>query len=512
MMRKLLWPVATLVAVTAVSGSLTATAPAHAAGTRPAPIAWGACPEPPPGTTVNPRQQCGTLKVPLDHRDPGGRQITIAVSRIPATDPARRRGVLLLNPGGPGSEGLNMPSEAAALSDSLAARYDLVGLDPRGVGHSSPVTCGLNAAEVSPPYPYPAADGSISRNVAFARSAARRCAEASGDVLPFITTAGTARDLDLVRQALGESRISYFGLSYGTYLGTVYASLFPQHTDRMVLDSALDPAKVWYGVYRQQSQGRQERFGDAARYAARHPDEAGLGTTATAVTAAYLRLAARLDTDPAPVPGTSVSLTGPLFRHLTAALLTSERFMPTLAQVWRAAADLADGQATDEQAQVLGQALTLIDPAAGVSPGVPADNAVAAAYAVTCGDVEWPASVGVYERNVAADRRFHPVAAGAPANIWPCAFWPGRPVEPTVKVSGQGPRTILILQNERDPNTTLESARGLHRALGRRSVMVTVDAGGHGVYGTAGAGACATALADAYLIEGELPGSDTRCP
>lgn len=156
------------------------------------------------------------LQVPLDYRRPGGRQITVAVSRIPAADPATRRGVLLLNPGGPGGEGLDTPSEAGPAGEPLLAAYDLIGCDPRGVGHSTPVTCGLTEAQLTPPLPYPAPDGSIAANVAFARSAAAACAARSGDLLPYITTANTARDMDRIRQALGTSRLSYYGDSYGT--------------------------------------------------------------------------------------------------------------------------------------------------------------------------------------------------------------------------------------------------------------------------------------------------------
>ncbi|WP_432826964.1 alpha/beta hydrolase [Dactylosporangium sp. CA-092794] len=123
-----------------------------------------------------------------------------------------------------------------------------------------------------------------------------------------------------------------------------------------------------------------------------------------------------------------------------------------------------------------------ISPVAGVYPGVPPDNAIAAAYAVSCGDARWPHDVSTYARNVAADRKAYPLSAGAEANIWPCAFWPSAPAEPAVKITGGGPRNILLLQNERDPNTPIEGARDMRKALANRSVMVTITAGGHGVY------------------------------
>jgi pimeloyl-ACP methyl ester carboxylesterase len=487
-MKKLLWMTTAVAA--AATGTMLALPQAEAAST----IRWGACPT----TPVDPRQECGTVRVPLDYRQPAGRQISIAISRIPAADPEKRRGVLLVNPGGPGGEGLN-PSSFPG-SGAVLETYDRIGFDPRGVGHSAPVTCGLTPAELMPPQPYPAADGSIARNVAFARSAAARCEAKSGDLLPYITTANTARDLDRVRQALGEAKVSYYGLSYGTYLGAAYASMFPARTDRLVFDSAVDPARIWYDEFRLQSQGIADRFPDAAAFAA---SRGVLGDTAAAVTRGYQKLAERLDAVPVGLPGN-------VFRSASTALISQDAALPYLTDFWTAAAALADGTATPAQSEFIQQILAMLSLAANASPGVPSDNALAAAYAVVCGDVRWPRDVRTYARNVAADRRAHPLSAGAPANIWPCAFW-SEPVEPPVAITGSGPRNVLILQNERDPNTPLAGGRGMRTALGKRAVLVTADAGGHGVYGTPGAGACATATADTFLTTGVLPPRDTTC-
>ncbi|MGH8186976.1 MAG: alpha/beta fold hydrolase, partial [Steroidobacteraceae bacterium] len=190
--------------------------------------------------------ECGTLNVPLDYRNPNGRTIDIAVSRIKSSRPDLRRGVLLLNPGGPGAQGLDMPRAGLILfPQSVSTRYDLIGFDPRGIGRSNPVSCGLSALvtlQIFPPLEQP---GGFQATADFMRNAADACAAVSGDLLPFITTRNTARDMDRLRQALGEQKISYLGYSYGTYLGTVYAQLFPTRTDRFVLDSAVNPNAVW---------------------------------------------------------------------------------------------------------------------------------------------------------------------------------------------------------------------------------------------------------------------------
>ncbi|MDP9828770.1 alpha/beta hydrolase [Kineosporia succinea] len=461
-------------------------------------ITWGACPEPPAGLTVDERQQCGTLTVPLDYDHPWGRTITLAVSRLPAKKATH--GVLFTNPGGPGGEGLNMPSTLTAEVRSRALDgYDVIGLDPRGVGHSSPVTCDLTLEEMLPPAQY----GSVKESTAFARSAARRCQACNGDLLRHVTTADTARDMDQLRKALGAERITYLGRSYGTYLGAVYASLFPSHTEKMLLDSASDPAQVWYEQLRRQSEATATRFPDAARLAV----TTGWGRSEKAVTRRYLRLVGQLDRRPVELPGSETALSGNVLRFLTFGLLSDDAYLPTLVDSWTTAADLADGTATAEQASNLAGLLGAVSPSS--SPGVPRDNSVAAAYAVLCGDGGWPGDVKTYAANVARDREAYPLSNGAPANVLPCAFWPTRPGKP-VKISAAGARDILILQNERDPNLTVGTARGLQKALGNRAALVTVDAGGHVVYGP-GTNACATEAAETFLTEGTVPGHDVRC-
>src|SRR5690242_3074364 len=170
-------------------------------------IAWGACPQLAEGAERDPREKCGTVKVPLDYRHPNGKSISIAVSRIATAKPGKRRGALLLNPGGPALEGLDMPGQMApTLPASVLDQYDLIGFDPRGVGHSTPISCHLTDPSLSDVFPYPAPDGSITANVAKARAVAQQCASGVGDKLQFFTTANTARDLDRIRQALGEKK------------------------------------------------------------------------------------------------------------------------------------------------------------------------------------------------------------------------------------------------------------------------------------------------------------------
>src|SRR6185503_834853 len=187
---------------------------------------------------------------------------------------------------------------APLMPADLTDRFDLVSFDPRGVGSSAPISCHFPDVPAEIGQRYPDVDGSIDRNIAFARDLAQRCGRNVGDVLPFITTANTARDLDRIRAALGEPRISYLGYSYGTYLGAVYRTLYPHRADRLVLDSSYDPALSRYQQLRLPALGTELRLPEFADWAAARDDRYHLGTTPRAVLEAYDTLTARLDAAP----------------------------------------------------------------------------------------------------------------------------------------------------------------------------------------------------------------------
>lgn len=468
-------------------------------------ITWDTCPALAEGASRDPRLTCGTVKVPLDYRDPGGEQIEVAVSKLPAAKSRDRRGVLLLNPGGPALPGLDTPGVVApTLPPSVLAAYDLIGFDPRGVEHSTPQSCGLDDPSLAGLFPYPAADGSITANVDHARTDAERCATNAGEKLRYFTTANTARDLDRIRTALGEEKISYWGQSYGTYLGAVYESLFPERADRVVLEGNVDPTKVWASATDNWGKAMSERFPDAAKVAAAQHATLGLGGTVDEVTQKYLALADRLDRTPAPVPGTPLALTGSVLRTVTYGLLLHNETLPVLAQFWKAAVGLADGVLTEADGQVLQQVFTAPPP----TPGVPADNQATMFLALTCGDAQWSDEVDQYARRTAEDRAAWPLTAGMPANIWACAFWP-KPIEEPVRVTGEGPRNTLILQNRRDNATPWEDGLGLYEVLGKRAAFVGADNGGHYVYNQGSA--CVDEATVTFLTTGRLPDKQVDC-
>lgn len=240
--------------------------------------------------------RCAKLTVPLDHSRPGGRTIELALSRIPATDRAHRIGTLVLNSGGPGEPTLGMPLETRPAMKDVAARYDVVGLDPRFIGRSTPLDCGwpigLWLRSAGP------TRARFDHQVAVQRDLAERCARRHGDVLPYANTRDTARDIDLVRRALGERRISFLGYSYGAYLGAVYSQMFPGRTDRLVLDSAGDPDK-WGPRASQGTEDEAERaLRGWASWAAERHGTYGLGGTPARVLATVNTIVAAAEERP----------------------------------------------------------------------------------------------------------------------------------------------------------------------------------------------------------------------
>ncbi|RSD16393.1 alpha/beta hydrolase [Amycolatopsis eburnea] len=470
---------ALLVAAIAVLGATTAVPAASAA---PATVDWGACPA---GAFPTPDLQCTTMKVPLDYREPDGRTIDVAVSRLPSKNPAKRRGVLLTNPGGPGGGGLDYPQllKYVKLPQEVLDAYDIIGFDPRGVAHSTPVTCDLTPEQIAVGnLPYANGPADVVKQAALAKREAAQCAGSkTGSLLPYLTTANTARDMDRIRTALGEAKVSFLGASYGTYLGAVYTTLFPGRSDRVVLDSSLGPGGYDIDAMRGFGRGMEDRFPDFAAFAAKHP-EYGLGTTPSQVTAKFHELAARLDRTP--VDG----ITGSVFRGLTFEGLYSTD-LTKLAEDWQG---LEQGRAPKPPSE----------PVTGV------ENLLASRFAVICGDSAWPRSIASYQLDVAVDRVRYPLLGAASANIAACAYW-APPAEPRVRITDHGPANVLMVQNQRDPGTPLSGARKLRAAFGERARMITIDQGGHGAY-LFTPSKCGNTLVTGYLVSGKRP-ADTFC-
>ncbi|CAL9598238.1 Tripeptidyl aminopeptidase [Streptomyces sp. enrichment culture] len=485
-----------LAPVFAAAGLLATTVPllsapqASAAGTAefvPQKPAWQRCSPEQPAS-----YECATVKVPLDYRRPQGRTIDIAISRLKSADPAKRHGVLLMNPGGPGGPGLDMPLMAAELMPKdVRDRYDVIGFDPRGVGASSPVTCGLTDEEQDFNRPYK--EETFAADVAWAQTVAEKCREKSGQVLPFITSRNTARDMDAIRAALGEKKISYVGYSYGTYLGTVYSQMFPSRTDRFVLDSGVDPKRAWRGMIQVWATEAEPAFARWTRWAAERDGEYRLGATPDAVSKTFWDLVARADREPIEFEGQK--LTGDDIRTARALFFYPAQASPVV----RALVDAAEGRPAALTPEQRGLLRPASEPAS--------DNGTAAFWAVVCGDVEWPRYPEQYAREAARDKAKYPLYGDFASNIKPCAYWQ-RPIEPPTKTNVRA--NVLTVQNEWDSQTPLDSGRALHRALSGSRMVLAEGGEGHGVY-LFEPESCVNATVNAYLAGGGLPAADVTC-
>jgi pimeloyl-ACP methyl ester carboxylesterase len=477
-----------------ITAPLTATASTAPDGAAPEPLAWAAC----EGTGLDPRQQCATLEVPMDHADPDSPRIDIAVSRIPSENPDARRGTLLLIAGGPGGSSLNDPSgKGQKLPQEVRDAYDLVGFAPRGLAPSTSVSCGLDHGDLATSRlrPWPALDGSVDGNMATARRTADACARNGGELIKHLSTANEARDIDRLRAALGERRISAWGTSYGTYVGAVYAQLYPHRTDRFVLDSVddPDPARVNRAWLAAHEQGVEDTFPHFAAWAARPGNPDRLAGRAADVRPMFLRLTARLDREPIPWPGANPEeLNGNVLRQTMLDSLYSPSRYPTLARLMRAAQD------------------GTVPPAPQAPPEAVLQNVTAVGAGTLCNDVAWPKEQGVYEKDVAVSRAKYPLTAGMPRNAMLCAAWPYPPREAPVRITDEGPSNVLLVSNERDVATPLAGALKMREALGRRAVLVTVDSTGHNPYLVNG-NACGDRTASRFLATGQRPETDTHC-
>ncbi|MCM9082564.1 alpha/beta hydrolase [Streptomyces spororaveus] len=449
--------------------------------------------------------RCATLPVPLDYARPDGPRISLTVSRVPATGArgAARQGALVQNPGGPGASGMYFPLLAGLPGwEQIAAAYDFVGYAPRGVGRSAPLSCqDPAAARTTGPTREPA-DPSPAykrRRLAAARAYARGCARRADAALPYYTTLNNARDLDVLRAALGERKLSFVGASYGTYLGAVYATLHPGRVRRMVLDSAVDPdpRRIWYRNNLDQSTGFERRWSDFRAWAARHHATYGLGATPAAVQASYERVRDAVARRPAGgVVGSG---------ELRAAYLQAVYYD----DVWPDRAAALTAFLRGDPARLTAQAAPDPDPDAAAE----AENATAVYTAVLCNDASWPGDWETW------DRDHTELARGAPFETWanaflnlPCASWPVRDRQRPVAVGAQPERLpgILVVAAERDGATPYPGALELQRRLGAGASLVTeTGAGSHGVVG--GLNGCVDRHVERYLLTGATPGWRVTC-
>jgi pimeloyl-ACP methyl ester carboxylesterase len=479
--------------------ALVAPAPlARAATPTPRALVWGACPAATP-----PSVECATLVVPLDWNAPDGPAIELGLHRLAATDPDQRIGALLFNPGGPGSPATRIVDVEAALggifSPELRARFDLVGLDPRGVGASSPIACDptlWNEARTE----FPRDEASFAAMIAANAALGASCLDRTGPLLAHVDTTNAARDIEAVRLALGGEPLNFLGLSYGTLLGATYASLFPDAIRVMALDGALDYPLSPTTMLADESAAYADVFGRFADWCAGDPACALHGED---VRATFDALVASADAAPIPAPDCQVSqacrpaVTGEDILFRTQELLIFEPPLPAFGVPgWpglaRALVDARNGDAS-------AFSRTLV-----TGKDSYADSVEYAGLAIAC--LDWPSPVTTFDDVVTMTELGHafaPHTLGA-SQTWDiqtrCAGWPiaGRTFD-LPEVHGAPP--IMIVNATHDPSTSYVWAHGL-RARIDGAELLTREGNGHTSYLLPGPTRDAI---DAYLIGGVLP-------
>ncbi len=488
-----------LIAFTALAAALTGTASVPAQASEPA-LSWGTCvtgPDDEQGRELEKAgAECARLDVPLDHAAPHGRRISLALSRIKAT--GRRIGTLMVNTGGPGGQAVTDPPFVRDAMKGVGSRYDIVGMDPRFVGRSTPLDCGWPAGTWIRSAGLTRA--SFDGQVAFQRDLAQRCADTEASVLPHVTTRNTARDMDAVRAALGEEKISYLGYSYGTYLGAVYHAMFPGRLDRFVLDGALDPDRYSNRLLQHALDANDQALSEWAAWAAARNGRHHLGGTRAAVLATVERLVRASSREPLRVGPYRIDDT--VLPVVLINLIADDRdpFREMLAETVTTFERAARNRPAEPSDELRGVLDSLTTPAESHYGSVQAS--------ILCGDVAVPRDPEVYWRDVRSSRRLSPILGPVVQNVVPCAFWNSPPREAPTRVAADA--SALIVNARGDTRTPLTGARNL-RSRWPGSRLITLNASVHGVFGNYG-NTCVDTLVIDYFRTGVLPATDLVCP
>ncbi|NJP53649.1 alpha/beta hydrolase [Streptomyces sp. SBST2-5] len=458
----------------------------------------GDAPQPLPDGT---RWQCATMKAPLDWDKPEGETIDIALIRARTTASAENRiGSLLFNFGGPGESGVATLPALADSYESLRSRYDLVSFDPRGVGNSNGVTC-LDAEamqELMQQDDTPDdGDDEIAALLKSKREYAAACQRESGRILPHVGTEDAARDMDLLRHLLGDRKLHYFGISYGTELGGVYAHLFPRHVGRAVLDGVVDPTQNQLEEALAQAEGFQLAFEHFAQWCA--GKGCPLGDSVEEIEALVMEFEEELDDEPLPL-GDDLALTGSMLLDAVVQSLYLETAWPALEVGLQQLAE-GNGDTLFNLAEALG---------AGNGDGTWSDQQDAQT-AITCADRSDRYTPDQLLEHAAEFEEASPVFGAS--MLWgamECTDWPvpGKAEHPDVRAPGAPP--ILLVGNTGDPATPYEGAARMAEQLGKGvGVELTYKGEGHGAYNSGNS--CVQRNVDAYLLKGELPAPGTVC-
>ncbi len=446
------------------------------------------------------RAECTTMKVPLDYEQPDGKELTIAVLRVPAQKKSERVGSLVVNPGGPGGSGVEYAAAGSLqFGGYLSDHFDIVGFDPRGVGQSDPLHCltteGLD--RIIGADPAPSTPEGMAEMDDMLRGFGQGCLDRSGDLAKHMSTVEAAKDMDILRAALGEKKMDYLGASYGTFLGATYADLFPQRVGRFVLDGAVDPSLSNEEMSLAQARG----FETALRaYLQDCVDQGGcfLGDT---VDAAAQRIRAFLEErvgDPLPTGSD---------RELTAGWAMIGIWLPLYVKSFWPQLTAALKQAmNDRRGSGL---LSLADLYASRGPDGYQDNSMEALYAVNCLDHSDAIPTDQVPSHFAQFEEASPTFGRAFAfSLSTCHNWPVQSGNVTKALHAPGAAPIVVIGTTRDPATPVEWARALADQLESGRLIIR-DGDGH--TGFQQGNRCVDSAVEGYLVKGDVPQDDLKC-
>ncbi|MFE9661952.1 alpha/beta fold hydrolase [Streptomyces sp. NPDC005955] len=447
--------------------------------------------------------QCATLRAPLDYGRPGSGDVKLAVARKKATGPGRRLGSLLVNPGGPGGSAIGYLQSYAGVGypDEVRARYDLVAVDPRGVARSEAVRC-LDGARMDA---YTRTDVTPDEQrerqalVASFKEFGKGCASRSERVLPHVSTVEAARDMDLVRAALGDRRLTFVGASYGTFLGATYAGLFPARVGRLVLDGALDPSLPARRMNTDQTAGFEAAFASFAKDCVRR-SSCPLGRSAAQAGPRLKEFFRALDRAPVPAAKGGRELGEALARTGVIAAMYDEGTWPRLRSALTAAMDERDGS----------RLLALSDGYYERGADGEYGNLMFANAAVNCLDL--PAAFTSPDEVEVALPDFEAASPvfgeGLAWSALNCAYWPVPATGAPRRIEARGAAPILVVGTTRDPATPYRWSEALADQLAS-GVLLTYDGDGHTAYGRGST--CVDSVIDRYLLTGTPPADGKRC-
>lgn len=460
-------------------------------------IDWKPCPE-------HPTAECGTLRLPVDWARPAGEKFDMAVARRRATDPDRRVGALLVNPGGPGDSGVDfaLTRAPAQFSKDLRARFDIVGFDPRGVGGSQPVKCSTELLGRAPSA-YPRDQAEFDRLAAYNRELREDCRRHSGPIFDHADTLGVVRDMEALRRSLGERKLNYFGHSYGTLIGEQYAELYGDRIRAMALTANIDHSLGTRDFMVSSAAAAEDSFHEFVKWCERSPSCALHGRDVTAVWDGLLARADRGEIQDPENPGRTLSA-----RDISLFAFRYKFYGP----YWGELADYVAG--LEAQPRRSSDAGTQAGASRAAATGDTGGQTTAEAfYAVFCQDWNFrPKDYREFARLTEAELRTAPHMRGSPrvhAAMAGCVGWPEEVNNPQHRLRVTGAPEILMLHSRHDPANNHAWATNVHRQTRGTTVLLTYEGAGHSVYGRSD---CTRGAVDDYLVALRVPEDASRCP